>query len=175
MTIQLTLPPGESLVTGKQVTFESPCNSGGLTAVVVDGVSYDLVGALGDALADNSFNSGAMISVIFNVEKFKAYVQNADTNTYLENKFNGKQGKFTTLTCTLTSAGWLNNNTQTVSVKGVTADNDIDISPAPLSHNKYCESGVYCSAQANNSLTFTCLYTPTQNLTVNVRIWNKEV
>ena len=174
MTIQLTLPPGESLVTGKQVTFESPCNSVGLTAVVVNEVPYDLVGALGDPLADNSFDAGAMISVIFNVERCKAYVQNADTNTYLENRLNSKQGKFITRTCTLTITEWLNNNTQTVPVNGVTADNDIDISPAPSSHSKYCESGVYCSVQANGSLTFACSYRPTQTLTVNVRIWDKE-
>ena len=172
MTVQLTLPPGESLVTGKQVTFEAPCKSEGLTAVIVNGVSYDLVGALGEALADNSFDVGAMISVIFHVEKLKAFVQNADTNAYLENKFNGKQGKFTTLTCTLTSKDWLNNNTQIVSVNGVTADNNVDISPAPTSHNKYCECGIYCSAQASNSLTFSCRQVPKFNLTVNVRIWD---
>lgn len=88
MTLTLTLPKGEFIYTGRQVTFESPCESEGLTGLVVDGVTYDLVSSLGQQLVGNSFDAGAMVSVIFNIEKKKAFVQNADTNAYLESKFN---------------------------------------------------------------------------------------
>ena len=87
MTIQLTLPPGESLVTGKQVSFESPCNSEGLTGVAVDGITYDIVDAMGYTLAPNSFESGAIVSVIFSVETRRAFVQNAGTSRYIEENF----------------------------------------------------------------------------------------
>ena len=40
----------------------------------------------------------------------------------------------------------------------------------PASYNMYCECGVYCSAQAENSLTFTCDEVPTSSLTVNIVI-----
>lgn len=87
MTLTLTLPIGELLYTGKQVTFQTPCASEGLTGLIVDGVTYDLVNALGTQLVANSFDTGAMVSVIFDMDKRKAYVQNADTNAYLENRF----------------------------------------------------------------------------------------
>ena len=61
---------------------------------------------------------------------------------------------------------------QTVNVDGVTAKNDVDIGPEPVSHRAYCEAGVYCSSQGNGSLTFVCADAPTANLTVNVRVWN---
>lgn len=90
MTLTLTLPYGEKVYTGRQVTFQSPCESEGLAGVIVDGVTYDLVSAMGTVLVGNSFDVGAMVSVIFNIETKKAYVQNADTNAYLEGKFNDK-------------------------------------------------------------------------------------
>lgn len=95
MTLTLTLPLGEKIYTGRQVTFEAPCSSEGLTGLIVEGVTYDLVNALGTPLVSNSFDSGAMVSVIFNAEKLKAYVQNADTNAYLEGKFNDVGGSAT--------------------------------------------------------------------------------
>lgn len=89
MTLTLTLPMGEFLYTGKQVTFKTPCESEGLTGLIVEGSTYDIVNALGTALVANSFDAGAMVSVIFDKETKKAYVQNADTNAYLEGRFNG--------------------------------------------------------------------------------------
>lgn len=88
MTLTLTLPMGEFLYTGKQVTFKTPCESEGLTGLIVEGITYDIVNALGTPLVANSFDAGAMVSVIFDKETKKAYVQNADTNAYLENRFN---------------------------------------------------------------------------------------
>lgn len=86
MRLVLTLPVGEVLTTGKQVTFEAPCGSEGLNEISVNGVTYDLVDAEGNSLVANSFNAEAMVSVIFNVEKKKAFIQNADTNAYLEDR-----------------------------------------------------------------------------------------
>lgn len=90
MTLTLTLPSGEKIYTGRQVTFQAPCESEGLTGLIVDEVTYDLVSAMGTALVGNSFDAGAMVSVIFNVETQKAYVQNADTNAYLEEQLGKK-------------------------------------------------------------------------------------
>ena len=84
MTLTLTLPLGENIYTGRQVTFQSPCASEGLTGVIVDGVTYALVDAHGNTLVGKSFTAGTMVSVIFNLGTKKAYVQNADTNAYLE-------------------------------------------------------------------------------------------
>lgn len=74
---------------------------------------------------------------------------------------------YTQLTVTLTVAGW-SDNSQTVTVSGVTASNAVVVSPTPGSYLSYGEFGVYCSAQAVNSLTFVCDSTPDVALTVNV-------
>ena len=76
---------------------------------------------------------------------------------------------YTQLTVTLTVAGW-SDNSQTVTASGVTANNAVVISPAPDSYTSYGEFGVYCSAQAANSLTFVCDSVPDVALAVNIFI-----
>ena len=70
---------------------------------------------------------------------------------------------------TLNSANW-SNNEQSVYVYGVTASNTVIVSPAPASQADYVAAGIYCSAQANESLTFTCATTPSTNISVNILI-----
>lgn len=82
-----------------------------------------------------------------------------------------KQEKHKPISASLSTSGW-SNMTQTVSVSGVTANSTVVVTPAPASHAAYGESGVYCSTQANGTLTFTCSDTPSANLTVNVLILN---
>lgn len=70
----------------------------------------------------------------------------------------------------LTVAGW-SSNTQTVTVTGVTATNTVFVSPAPESAADYAAAGIVCTAQAVDSLTFTCTTVPTNAITVNVVIF----
>lgn len=70
----------------------------------------------------------------------------------------------------LTVAGW-SNNTQTVTVTGVSATNTVFVSPAPASAADYAAAGIICTAQAADSLTFTCTTVPTNAITVNVVIF----
>lgn len=98
MTLTLTLPTGERVYTGRQVTFQAPCASEGLTGLIIEGVTYALVDSEGNTLVANSFAAEAMVSVIFNVEKLRAYVQNANTNAYLEGKFNSHNQAASTIT-----------------------------------------------------------------------------
>lgn len=72
-----------------------------------------------------------------------------------------------TTTVTLASTGWTS-STYTASVTGVTASNTVIVSPDPASYADYVAAGIYCSAQASGSLTFTCTTTPTSAITVNV-------
>ena len=72
-------------------------------------------------------------------------------------------------TATLSTGSW-SNKTQAVTVTGVTATNTVFVTPAPASLSAYGNAGVYCSAQAANSLTFTCETVPSANLTVNIII-----
>lgn len=87
------------------------------------------------------------------------------TPTQVNAKANPSSGK----TATLTVAGW-SNNSQTVSVSGVTASNNIVVSPAYASNAAWASAGVRCSAQASGSLTFTCDTAPSEALTANILI-----
>lgn len=67
---------------------------------------------------------------------------------------------------TLPTSGW-SGNTQTVSATGVTATNIVTTGPAPSSMNAAMQAGVYCSAQGQGTLTFTCSSVPSSSLTYN--------
>ena len=73
------------------------------------------------------------------------------------------------ITVELSSSGW-SSNSQSVPASGVTASNNIIISPTIESQEKYMASGITCTAQAANSLTFACDTVPSESLTVNVFI-----
>ena len=71
----------------------------------------------------------------------------------------------------LAVGGW-NNNVISVQCPGVDTENDIYISPDPLSYKKYGACGIICIAQGVNSLTFQCDTVPDVALTINVLIFN---
>ena len=79
-------------------------------------------------------------------------------------------GAPTTATATLAVADW-SSNTQTVTVQGVTASNTVFVAPAPASNADFVAAGIVCTAQASDSLTFTCTTTPSSAITVNVCIF----
>lgn len=75
-------------------------------------------------------------------------------------------------TVTLVATSW-SNNEQAVTANGVTTDNIVIVSPAPVSFLAYGEAQVRCISQAANLLTFRCEDVPSENLTVNVTCINK--
>ena len=70
-------------------------------------------------------------------------------------------------TITLSAGGWID-NTQEVNVDSVTDSNTVFVSPDPVNHVEYADSGSYCSAQEDGKLTFTCDSVPSKDLAVNV-------
>lgn len=70
---------------------------------------------------------------------------------------------------TLLVANW-SSNSQMITVQGVTASNNVIVSPAPASASDWASAGIICTAQSTNSLTFTCTQTPSNDITVNVAI-----
>ena len=75
---------------------------------------------------------------------------------------------------TLSASAWNSeSNTQTVTVSGVSADENAQlIIPTPVisSQTAYYDSGILCTGQAVDSLTFTCKTVRIENLTVYVVI-----
>ena len=70
-------------------------------------------------------------------------------------------------TITLTAAGW-SNGSQTVSVSGITSTGVVFVSPDPTDQADYTTAGILCTAQATDSLTFTCDTTPSSDIDVVV-------
>ena len=90
----------------------------------------------------------------------------SEINATLPNKAN----KSTSVTVTLASASW-SNNTQTVPATGVTATNNVVVSPSGRdSTEAWADGEVLCASQGSNTLTFTCTTVPTADITVSVVI-----
>ena len=78
---------------GMEVVFKAPCNAANVTGLKLcyqEEVHYF---SFADANAndvgdlDNLFAEGAVVKVIIDTDTNKAFIQNADTNAYLENRF----------------------------------------------------------------------------------------
>ena len=96
---------------------------------------------------------------------------NIDANALYLTPEEEMQEKHIAKPISLSVSNW-SNLSQTINVSGVTTDNTIIATPAPISRSAYVESDVYCDSQANGSLTFKCSTVPTANLTINVLILN---
>ena len=99
--------------------------------------------------------------------------QNAvyDKISAMDTTIGWKQSQHSSISVTLSSSGW-SSSTQTVTATWVTASNTVIVSPAPSSLTDYADAGIYCSAQASNSLTFSCDTEPENDIVVNVLIMN---
>lgn len=85
-----------SIVEGQPVTFESPASCSGITGLIVyypeNGAQCSMLFQFADAHGNNVgntdlFSAGVLVKVILHLGTQRAYVQNADTNAYLEGRF----------------------------------------------------------------------------------------
>ena len=76
--VKLTLPGLEIPVTGKQVTFEAPCDCSAVECIQIDGVDYDVVDTMGNCVTGigGFWRVGAKVTVTLDVENHKAYLLN---------------------------------------------------------------------------------------------------
>lgn len=76
--IHLELPT--TVMTGSVVKFVAPCTSDRVTnGIVIDGVVYEIVDAMNSALhgKDGYWDTDVIVSVLIDVERGKAYIQNS--------------------------------------------------------------------------------------------------
>lgn len=78
--------------------------------------------------------------------------------------------KHSAVAVTLPVSGWAN-LAQTVSVEGVTADNDVIMSYSKESREAANDAEIYLDAQSEGKLTFVCATAPKNDITVNVMIF----
>lgn len=150
--IKFKAPCDCTAVSGLQITYQTGVEGETETKVFsfADSHGYDLTG-LG-----NLFCAGAYVKTMVDTTNHKAYLQNVGATAF-------------SCTVELAGEGW-QGNTQTVAVNGVKADSIVFVSAAPESNTAYGENGVYCSAQAEGALSFTCTGVPSTALAVNVVI-----
>ena len=83
-TLTVTLPSHTSVTNGKQIVFRVPCDCVGVTGIIINNNTYSLVDANKNILSDvnaSAFKAGAMISVVLDVDNYKAYIQGASSGT----------------------------------------------------------------------------------------------
>ena len=80
--------------------------------------------------------------------------------------------QFTQVVISLPLSGWTGSSTftNTIAISSVKTDTIVIASPAPSDKDAFAFSNVYCSAQAEGSLTFTAKTKPTTDLTANLII-----
>lgn len=149
---------------GSELVFRSPADCSAITGLIVyypgENETTSKVFALADAHAnnvgdiDNLFAENVVVKVILDVTAGMAYVQNADTNAYLEGRFAALEAGTTGTGATLT--GWavtegtdgsvtlvntLENGTETIEVTA-----DANGNPASLSYNGVVIPGTWTEA-----------------------------
>ena len=173
---------GVSLTTGNNVISESftlyvpvLTNSAGTSAKTVKAVAsgtqstsannlvrYDANGYLVSRTTSANDNSTKVATTAY----VDAAIPTVPTNVSAFTNDSG-YAVINNTTVTLTTAGW-SNNSQSVTVTGVTASNSVIVTAAAASESTYLSCGVKCSSQATDTLTFTCTTTPTAAIDVNV-------
>ena len=80
--------------------------------------------------------------------------------------------QFTQVVVSLPLSGWTGSTTftNTIAISSVKADTIVIASPAPSDKDAFAFSDIYCSEQAEGSLTFTAKTKPTADLTANLII-----
>lgn len=129
--IKITLD--HDIVDGESVTFKAPCDCTEVTGIKVyykveteegstdANKTFTFRDAHCEALTNigNLFKEGAYITALLDTTNNYAFIQNADTNKYLEGKASAKK-----FTATLAADGWEGTEapyTQTVAVNGMLA------------------------------------------------------
>lgn len=94
----------------------------------------------------------------------------------IKNDISNLNGKVIKASGTIGGLAWVSGSngiyTQTITVNGVTADNDVLVNPSEGFKESYENMNCSCVAQGENSLTFECYNPQDINVTVEVIIYN---
>lgn len=105
------------------------------------------------------------------VTDLQTKVGDTSVSEQIADSVTGLQQKHVAIIATLSSSGW-SSNSQTVTATGVTSLNTVIVGAHPSYQESYNDNCVVCTEQGENTLTFTCSETPTDDLQVNVIILN---
>lgn len=123
---------------GMPITFKAPCDCTAVEGLVVaygdNSYTFAFKDAHGNTLTGvgNLFMQGALVKAILDIEGGYAYLQNADTNAYIERTFARKDVQ--TTDTILPAWGYRSGEDflrQEMRIEGVTADSVVDIALTP--------------------------------------------
>lgn len=85
---KIEINPGCALRDGLSVIFKAPCNCDEVDGIVANGTEFSFRDAHGNNLTGigDLFVAGAVVKALLDTVNGYAYIQNADTNAYLEGK-----------------------------------------------------------------------------------------
>lgn len=149
----------DPLYDGMPVSFKAPCDctaTDGLS-VTYDGVEkvFTFKDAHGNSLTGigNLFAEGAVVKVLLDVANSSAYLQNADTNGYIESRWPRK------ITVTLDVDAWVDGGngvyTQNVTISGGTANSLVTLQPSDEQMLELIVAGVSFFKVDNDNGVFT--------------------
>lgn len=74
---------------GEEITIKSPCDCSSVTGVQINGVVFPFYDVTGHSLANINelFSKDSLIRVLIDTDLKRSYILNADTNSYLERRF----------------------------------------------------------------------------------------
>jgi hypothetical protein len=140
------------------------------TAAVSEAKTYTDTGLSGKADSSHTHTKSQITDLVLaTVAATGLYSDLSGSPTALSSFTNDENFKgITCVSVSIPVASW-SSNAATVSVSGVTASNIVVIAPDATTRTNYTNftgAGIYCSAQAAGSLTFTCTTTPTAAITI---------
>lgn len=94
---KIEINPGCPLHDGLSVIFKAPCNCDEVDGVIVNGMEFSFRDAHGNDLTGigDLFVAGAVVKALLDTVNRYAYIQNADTNAYLEDQLRRKAPAYT--------------------------------------------------------------------------------
>lgn len=162
-----------TILNGQPLTFKSPADCSQVTGLVVcypegdatTSKSFQFADAHGNNVGDiDLFAENVLVKVILDTEANRAYVQNADTNAYLEGRFKdiedtiaNKKGA-TTYTAIIGTSWTTDEDTgvsvQTVAIDGVTADHTAKVDHSNASVDGTSDGYALFVEEENQYLTY---------------------
>lgn len=123
---------------------------------------------------NNLFTTNAYVKVVLNTTTLSAYIQNADTNVYLEGKFNGKENKAIYTSFILLASGW---NGETYSLENTypSATYDLSVEGLDGASSTQDQTDAYNNAMLQGSLNSNILYVKGDVPTIDIPIMLKVV
>lgn len=173
--IKITAP--DPLYDGMAVLFKAPCECTAVEGLAISYGGVEQVFTFKDAHGNtltgigNLFAEGAVVKVLLDVVNSYAYLQNADTNGYIESRWTKKA------TVTLAAASWVDNGndifTQTVPINGGTPKSLVALQPSDLQFALLIEDGVAVLKVDNKNGVFTAKAigaVPTTDMTIQATL-----